>query len=61
MPEKIHSYADLLGCVREVLRKQHPEWVGQRHDQYEARLAGLLGLFAARSGSGGMVNTLPGQ
>lgn len=51
---KIRTYAELLGLMREALRKEHPEWVGPQGqsalcDLYEARLTRLLALFASRS------------
>jgi hypothetical protein len=56
MTKTIRTYADLMGHMREALRREHPEWVGPHGessicDSYEARLAGLLELFASRSGN----------
>ena len=50
MTETMHTYAELLGRIREAVREQHPEWMGPRGesalcDLYEARLAGLLDLL----------------
>jgi hypothetical protein len=55
MTKTIRTYTELLGLMREALRREHPEWVGPHGesalcDSYEARLAGLLDLFATRSG-----------
>lgn len=61
MPSTIRTYGELLACVREALRKEHPEWVGPRGesalcDSYEARLAGLLDLFTSRTQKTQLVN-----
>jgi hypothetical protein len=49
---KIHTYAELRVQVREALRRQNPEWVGENGnsrlcDSYDARFAKLLALFTA--------------
>ncbi len=54
MTNTIRTYPELLGLMREALRREHPEWVGPRGesalcDSYEARLARLLELFASRA------------
>ena len=46
---KIRSFAELRALIRASLRSQHPEWVEPNGnspicDEYEARLAYLLGL-----------------
>lgn len=49
-PDKnIRSYAELRALIRASLRSQHPEWVEPNGnspicDEYDARLAYLLGL-----------------
>ena len=54
MTKTIRTYSELLGLMREALRREHPEWVGPHGesalcDSYEARLAGLLELFSSRN------------
>lgn len=54
----IRTYAELRTQVGNALRNDHPEWVGPEGnspicDAYEARLAELLDLFAARAKSAG--------
>jgi hypothetical protein len=58
MFNNIRTYAELRTQVRNALRNEHPEWVGPEGnspicDAYEARLAELLDLFAARERSAG--------
>lgn len=48
--KKVHSYTELRALVRASLRSQHPEWIDPNGnspicDEYDARLAYLLGLF----------------
>ena len=47
---EVRSYAELQRQIRDVLRKQHPEWIEQDGDcptcqSYESRFAELLELF----------------
>ena len=49
MPTTIRSYQELLGHMREALRRQHPEWEPALSESYEARLTCLLSLFATRT------------
>jgi hypothetical protein len=47
--KKIRSYAELRALIRVSLRLQHPEWIEPNGnspicDEYDARLAYLLGL-----------------
>jgi hypothetical protein len=49
-PDKnVRSYAELRALIRTTLRSQHPEWIEPNGnspicDEYDARLAYLLGL-----------------
>ncbi len=48
------SYIELQQTMHEALRSQHPEWVDPNGnspicDDYEARFANLLHLFAERA------------
>ena len=47
--KKIRGYAELQALIRASLRSQHPEWIQPDGnspicDEYDARLAYLLGL-----------------
>ncbi|MBV8212028.1 MAG: hypothetical protein JOZ08_02235 [Verrucomicrobia bacterium] len=51
--KKVHSYTELRALIRASLRSQHPEWVEPNGsspicDEYDARLAYLLGLAKIR-------------
>jgi hypothetical protein len=51
--KKVHSYSELRALVRASLRSQHPEWIEPNGnspmcDEYDARLAYLLGLVNVR-------------
>jgi hypothetical protein len=61
MSNDIRTYAELRKQVRNALRNEHPEWIGPEGnspicDAYEARLAELLDLFAARERNAGTPN-----
>jgi hypothetical protein len=51
--KKVHNYTELRALIRASLRSQHPEWVEPNGnspmcDEYDARLAFLLGLANVR-------------
>jgi hypothetical protein len=57
-PDKnIRSYAELRALIRVSLQSQHPEWIEPNGsspmcDEYDARLAYLLGLAKVREENG---------
>jgi hypothetical protein len=56
--KKVHSYTELQALVRASLRSQHPEWIEPNGnspicDEYDARLAYLLGLVKVREAKAG--------
>jgi hypothetical protein len=55
--KKIRSYVELRALIRASLQSQHPEWIEANGnspmcDEYDARLAYLLGLAQVREESG---------
>ena len=49
----VHNYSELRALIRASLRSQHPEWIEPNGnspicDEYDARLAFLLGLANVR-------------
>jgi hypothetical protein len=58
-PDKsVRSYAELRALIRASLRSQHPEWIEPNGnspmcDEYDARLAYLLGLAQVKQEHGG--------
>ena len=51
--KKVRNYTELRALIRASLRSQHPEWVEPNGnspmcDEYDARLAFLLGLANVR-------------
>jgi len=55
--KNILSYAELRALIRASLQSQHPEWIeangnSPKCDEYDARLAYLLGLAQVKEESG---------